>query len=263
MKTSTISVAIAVYNEENSLGRCLDSVSDWVDEIVLVDGQSSDNTLKIAKKYKNINIISATNKPIFHFNKQIAIDACKMDWILQLDADELVSPELKREIQLILRKPTNLIPENGFWLNRSNFFIGRFLKKGGQYPDPTLRFYKRGKAKLPCLSVHEQAVVEGMVGHLTHDLLHFADISFERYLTRNNRYTSLMARELEEAKLQINPATCINYLLIKPVITFLKIYFRHFGLLDGFPGLVFAYYSAISFQTAFIKYYGQKHPIKR
>lgn len=253
----TISVAIATYNEELNIKRCLDAIHSWVDEIIIVDGQSNDKTIEIAKKYKKVKLISTTNKPIFHINKQMAIDVCKSNWILQLDADEVISPELAKEIQQVISNPKDF---NGFWIKRKNYFLGHFLKKGGQYPDQTLRLYKNGKGKLPCISVHEQAVVEGKVGELKNDLLHFADADFSRYILRNNRYTSLMAQDLKTNKVKLNFISFINYFLIKPTVTFFTIYFRHKGFIDGFPGFVFAYYSAISHQAAFIKYYGDQKP---
>ncbi|MBU3935374.1 glycosyltransferase family 2 protein [Patescibacteria group bacterium] len=256
MNKATLSIAIATYNEENNISSCLKAVS-WADEIVIVDGQSSDHTVALAQKYK-AKIISTENKPMFHLNKQMAIDTCQSDWILQLDADEIVSPALKKEIQDILLKPVKNIIENGFRINRSNFFLTRFLKKGGQYPDPVFRLYKRGQGRLPCLSVHEKTVINPPIGQLKNDLLHYADTNFSRYLSRNNRYTTLMSQNLIDNKTPLNFVTFLNYLFLKPSLTFFQIYFRHLGFLDGFPGLVFAYYSAISHQTAFVKYFQTK-----
>lgn len=257
MNTPTITIALATFNEEANIEKFLQS-HFWANEIIIVDGQSQDNTQKIIKsfqkKYHQIKLIVTANKPMFHLNKQIAIDASSSNWILQLDADEIVSPELKTEILKTIAA-TDL---DGFWLKRSNFFLGRFLKKGGQYPDKTLRLYRCGTGHLPCLSVHEQAVVKGRVGELTADLLHFADADFHRYLLRNHRYTSLMADDMIKNHLPLNFLTFLNYFFLKPEITFFQIYFRHLGFLDGLPGLIFAYYSAISHRTAFSKYYGQK-----
>lgn len=250
---STISVAIATYNEEGFISQCLDSVSDWVDQIIVVDGQSSDKTVSIIKKYKKAKVISTTNKPMFHLNKQMAIDECTSDWVLQLDADEVVGPDLAKEIQQVISDPKTI--ENGFWLNRANFFLGRFLKKGGQYPDPTLRLYRRGKGKLPCLSVHEQAVVDGQTGHLQQDLLHFADRSFTRYLERHNRYTTLIAQELFDQKIELSITNFFNYFLVQPFFWFILTYFRHKGLIDGFPGFIFSYFSSLRFPIAYTKLY--------
>ena len=143
---STLSVTLATYNEAKNIVRCLEAIKDIATEIIIVDGQSQDNTVELIKKFKNAKIISTTNKPMFHINKQMGISACKGDWILQLDADEIVTSELKKEIESYLKKDLDEINENGFWIPRKNYFLGTFLKKGGQYPDPTIRFYKNGKA---------------------------------------------------------------------------------------------------------------------
>ena len=172
-----------------------------------------------------------------------------MNWILQLDADEVVSPELSNEI---LETINSKQPDDGYWINRSNYFLGKFLKKGGQYPDSTLRLYKRGYGKLPCKDVHEQAVVEGTTGHLKSDLLHYADASFSRYLLRNNRYTDLLSEQTK------NPSFLI-YFFIKPIYWFLKTYIRHRGYVDGFPGFVFSLFSSLRYPILYIKSYEKKH----
>ena len=248
MKT-TISIAIATYNESKNIKNCLASVIDWADEIIVVDGQSTDDTVDIIKKFKQVKLISTTNKLMFHLNKQMAIDACTSDWILQLDADEVVSPVLKDEILKVITTSEF----NGYWLKRQNFFLGRFLTKGGVYPDPTLRLYRRGFGKLPCKNVHEQAEVKGPVSTLNSDLLHYADPNFSRYLLRNDRYTSLIAQELKEKGVKTNLINFINYFLIKPIYWFFLSYFRHRGYVDGFPGFVFAWYSSLRFPIAYIK----------
>ncbi|KKU64800.1 MAG: Glycosyl transferase family 2, partial [Candidatus Amesbacteria bacterium GW2011_GWA1_47_16] len=153
MKKPKLSVVMATFNEESNLARCLESVKAIADEIVIVDGESTDKTVGIAKKFKAKVMI--TGNPInFHINKNKAIDAAKGEWILQLDADEVVSPELSGEILSVIRGKSEL---NGYWINRKNWFLDRFLTKGGQYPDPTLRLYRRGFGRLPEKDVHEQA----------------------------------------------------------------------------------------------------------
>lgn len=248
----TISVAEPSRNEESNIIRNLDSIHDWVNEIVIADEQSEDNTIALAKKYSKVKILSVKHNPMFHFTKQKAIDACTSDWILQLDTDEVVTKELKNEI---LKTINNNPIENGFWINRSNFFLGKFLKKGGIYPDPTIRLYRNGKGKLPCQDVHEQAEVQGQIGHLKSDLLHYSDPTFSRYLLRHDRYTSLLATDLKNQNIKINFSNFVLYFIIKPIHWFILSYFLHRGYVDGFPGLVFAYYSALRFPSAYTKLY--------
>ena len=249
MNKPNLSVVLATYNEEANLDRCLKSVADIADEIVIVDGQSSDKTLEIAKKY-HARVISTTNKPNFHINKNIGIDAASGKWILQLDADEAVSPPLAQEIKSVTTQELS-----GYWIPRLNYFLGRPLTKGGQYPDYTLRLYLNGSGRLPAKDVHEQAVVKGEVGYLSSDLWHFNTPDFDNYLLRFNRYTSLIATQLKESRTPISFWSALNYLFLKPAVELFMIYIRHRGYVDGFPGFVFALFSGLRFAVAYIKYW--------
>lgn len=250
MKKPTISVVLATFNEAKNLPDCLESVKDFADEIVIVDGTSTDTTVAIAKKY-NAKVLVTTNPPIFHINKQKAIDMATKDWILQLDADERVTPELKKEIQDIMQ---NKDAKNGYWIPRKNWFLGRFLMKGGVYPDYTLRLYKKGKGKLPQKDVHEQAEVSGEVGYINSPLIHIADPEFKRYLMRFNRYTNLIASDFAKEHVGKHPLAMIKYLLLLPSWWFLKGYIRHKGFMDSWQGFVFAFFSALRFPVSYIKY---------
>lgn len=251
MKKTKISVAIATYNEEENIVDCLDSVKNLADEIIVVDGSSTDRTRELAAKL-GVKVIKTTNKPMFHINKNLAIDNCHGDWALLLDADERVSKELTQEIkETISKKPD----QNGFWINRRNWFLGGFLSKGGAYPDSVIRLIRRGKGHLPEKSIHEQIRVEGEVGQLKNDIIHFAEPSFKRYLQRANRYTSLTAQELAK----INPGrgvlSTIYYMIVKPILTFINIYIRHKGYQDGFRGFIWALFSGAHWFYAYVKYW--------
>ncbi|MDP1743375.1 MAG: glycosyltransferase family 2 protein [Candidatus Amesbacteria bacterium] len=251
MNKIKLSVVLSTLNEAENIARCLDSIRDIADEIVIVDEGSTDDTKVIAKKYGS-RIIDVVHNDNFHITKNIAIGSAKGEWILQLDADEKVSKGLYEEIKGILKKGSKY---NGLWMNRSNWFLNRFLKKGGQYPDPTMRFYRNGKGRLPAQDVHEQAQVDGEVGYFKNDLLHYRDTSFEKYLAGFNRYTSFIASQLREKKEKLNIINAFNYLVVKPIYTFLLVYLRHRGYVDGFPGFVFALFSGLRFAIAYIKYW--------
>src|SRR5581483_687598 len=143
---------------------------------------------------------------------------------------------------------------NGYWMPRKNWFLGRFLMKGGQYPDYTLRLYRRGKGKLPQKDVHEQALVEGKVGYLKNPLIHIADPTFSRYLLRFGRYTDLIATEFKKEKIGYNPIMVIKYLVILPIWWFLLTYVRHKGFMDLWQGFIFSLFSSLRFPVAYIKY---------
>lgn len=252
-----LSLCLAVFNEEKNLHYPLDSAIDLVDEVVIVDGGSTDKTIKIAKSYgKKIRIIRTDNPPMFHKNKQKAIESAKGEWILQLDADEELTAELRQEIKDLIRLSSSNVAYN---LPRKNWFLTGFLMKGGQYPDYTIRLYKNGVAKFPCKDVHENVEIKGEVGYLKNPLLHYADPDFSRYLMRWDRYTTAEVERIpRDTKLNF-----FNYIIWKPKITFFMMYFRHKGLMDGFPGFVFALFSSIRFWVIYIKWQQKKYQISK
>jgi len=288
-----LSVALATHNEEENLEACLNSVNGLADEIVIVDGASTDKTVEIVQKYK-VKIIKTSNPPNFHINKQKAIDACQGDWILLLDADERITDLLKKEILqiitmnkeeiinrkmkesklMIFRRHQQLIEIRdgiignkegeivAFYLPRKNIFLGHWLQYGGVYPDGVIRLFKKGKAYLPCDNVHEQIKVEGKVSWLENDLLHLSDPDFNHYLNRLNRYTNLVASDFAKKQISFNIFNWFKYLFLIPKYKFLLLVFRYKAFKDGFPGLVFAYCSAIQPAIAYIKYWENKNAKK-
>ena len=250
-----LSVVLATYNEEKNLPGCLDSVKGLADEIIIVDGNSADKTREIAKKFK-AKIYKTTNKPIFHINKQMAVDKASYPWILQLDADEHVSPALSKEIKQTI---SNSKAKNGYYIPRKNWFLTKFLTKGGQYPDYVIRLFKKGKGNFPCQTVHEQIKINGSVGYLKNDLLHYSDPTFRRYLTRFNRYTDLDAQLLNQKKQKPTLLLGLNYLLIKPLIWFVSTFIRHKGFVDGLPGFIFSLMSSLRFPVIYFKLWELNH----
>lgn len=283
-----LSVVLAVYNEEKNLDACLASVKDITDDIVIVDGSSTDKTVAIARSY-GANVLVTDNPPIFHINKQKAIEMAKYEWILQLDADERVSPKLGQEIQKVIALSDDEIDayqkglskrrlflrhqdlleqrdgksgtENGsyaaFFIPRLNYFLGKYLRYGGVYPDGVIRLIRKGKAYLPCKSVHEQMVVNGRVGWLENDLYHIDSPTFARYLNRNSRYIDHIAQELSDDKGSNTTRKQLEYMVTKPISWFLMTFIRHKGVLDGYQGFLFSFFSALRFPRAYLRY--KKH----
>jgi len=249
-KKINLSVAVAVYNEESNLGACLASVATIADEIVIVDGGSTDKTIIIAKKF-NAKIISTDNPSIFHINKQKALNACTGDWILQLDADEIIPEALQKEI---LETINNNTVQNGYYIPRKNYFWGHWMRKGGQYPDYVIRLVRRGKAHFPSKTVHEQIDVDGDIGYLQHPMDHFSYRTKNDYWRKAEAYTSLTAAEMKKDGVSKNIFTWFSYNIVKPKLTFLSLYIRHKGFMDGWYGFIFAYYSALHFPIAYRKF---------
>jgi glycosyltransferase involved in cell wall biosynthesis len=249
-KKINLSIAIAVFNEEKNLSSCLNSVVSFADEIIVVDGGSTDKTLDIARRYK-ATIIKTTNPPIFHINKQKALDASLGNWILQLDADEIVLPALQKEIVSVIQDRSNKTA--GYFIPRRNYFWGHPMKKGGLYPDFVLRLVRRGHARFPAKSVHEQIETDGPVGYLKEPLKHIPYRTPEDYWRKADRYTTLTAEEMKRSGIPNTAGTWLLYNLQKPMQTFFSIFIRHKGFLDGWFGFVFAYWSALHYPIAYRK----------
>ncbi len=250
-KIDNLSVALAVYNEAGNLDRCLESVTGWAREIVIVDGGSSDRTLEIAASF-GAEVIKTTNPPIFHINKQKALAACKYEWILQLDADEVVTRELKREISILISKTPK---ENGFYIPRKNYFLGSWLRKGGQYPNYLIRLVRRDFAYFPCKSVHEQIVVKGKLGYLVQPLKHYSFPTLAESWQKADRYAGLTAQEYYDAnKGKLNLGLVFRATMLSGIGTFLSLLLRHKGFIDGLPGFLFAVLSGLHFPLSIVKY---------
>lgn len=250
-KNIKLSVAIAVYNEEKNIEACLASVNGLADEIIVVDGGSGDATVAIARKFTS-RIIETDNPPMFHINKQKALDACAGDWILQLDADERVTPALKKEIREVINSGSSDV--NGYFIPRKNYFWGHWMRKGGQYPDYVIRLVRRGKAHFPAKSVHEQIEIVGEPGYLTEPMDHISYRTKADYWRKAESYTSLAATQMKRDGVVNNPWTWLTYNMIKPQITFLSLLIRHKGFMDRWYGIVFAYFSALHFPITYRKF---------
>lgn len=237
---NNLSVALAVRNEEKNLPACLDAVKGFAAEIVIVDGSSTDNTVSVAKSY-GAKVIVTDNPAMFHINKQKALDASSKEWILQLDADEVVTDALKLEITSLLSSVP--VPHAGYAIPRRNYFWGHFMRKGGQYPDEVIRLVRKDAARFPCKSVHEQIEIRGTVGHLKEPMLHYSYRTRADYWKKADAYTSLAAQDMKKEGVKKGFGAWLTYCVVKPVITFLLLYIRHKGFVDGLAGFEFALYS--------------------
>lgn len=253
MTKAKISVVYAVFNEAAMIAKSLASVRDFADEIILVDGESADETVKIGQEF-GAKIISTTNKANFHINKQMAIDAATGNLILQLDADEVVDQELKKFILEIANEGQTKAAADAWDIARKNLFFNRWLTKGGQYPDKVIRLFWAGQAYLPQKDVHEQMVVKGKLATAPGHLLHYANPDLTSYFRKFNTYTSFKAQQLADQKLKCNFGSGWFYLIHKPLVTFCSLYLRHRGYVDGAAGFLFAWFSGMHHQVAYLKY---------
>ncbi len=229
----TLSVAIIAKNEEANLPRTLASIR-WADEIVIVDAGSTDRTPEIARE-SGAKFFTEEWRG-FGAQKNFAISQCTSDWVLALDADEEVSAELAQEIRTQLAG----LPEClAYFLRRRNFFLGRWLRHGGYYPDPKLRLFRRGTAQFEERAVHETIRQTGPAGRLRGDLIHHAYSTLDCYIEHMNRYSTLgAAQAIARRKTSRSIFAFLWNVFIVPVATFKYNYFLRLGFLDGREGLL-------------------------
>lgn len=239
----TVSVVISAFNEEKKLPATLDAVS-WAAERIVVDNSSTDGTSGIAKKH-GAQVFRQPNKLMLNINKNYGFTKAKSDWILNLDADEVVTPELKAEIERVLSDPDPLV--NGFWIARKNIIFGKWVKHGLWWPDRQLRLFRRGKGKFPCVHIHEYIEVEGKSENLDEPYIHYNYDSVAQYLSKLDRCTKSEMISLKEAGYAIAWYDAIRF----PMSDFIKIYFAQGAFKDGLHGLVLAilqaFYSFLTF----------------
>ena len=258
----SLSVAIITFNEEHNLRRTLESVRAIADEIVVVDSGSTDRTVEIAHECGAKVFVEPWKG--YAAQKNSALEKCTGDWILSLDADEIVSEELAAEIHAIVkaqpsareccltttsrdtsnesvRRGLTASPE-GFYIARRNFFLGRWIKHGGFWPDAKLRLFRRGAARFENRLVHEDAKVSGAIGKLEGALLHYAYPTLEGYIAQMNRYSSLGAQMVAANG---EHRFSVLKIVVRPAATFLYNYFSRLGFMDGREGLLLHLYHAV------------------
>jgi len=236
-----ISAVVITYNEENNISRCLESLS-WADEIVVVDSFSQDRTKEIASSFTDK--IFDLEWQGFGKQKEFARTKASYDWVLSIDADEVVSEKLREEIKGIINKNDSL---DDYYIPRLSNFLGRWIKHSSWYPDYVLRLFKKDKAKFDESLVHEKLILEGRGGVLKNEILHYTDPDISHYLLKMNKYTSLSAEMLSS---EGKNATLFD-LLFRPMAIFFKMYLFKSGFLDGWQGFVLACFSSFH---VFVKY---------
>jgi len=213
---------------------CLRSV-DWADEIIVVDSQSTDKTVEIAKRFTDkVFVIDWQG---FAAGKNLALKKAQGDWVLWIDADERVPAALAAEIRKVIAQHP---AEDGFAIARRAYFLGRWIKHCGWYPGYVLRLFRRGKAYFNDNLVHEGLILQGQQGRLQNDLLHYTDDTLEHYMWKFNRYTSLAAEELVRRGRKAGWLSMVG----RSLHTFLRMYFVKLGFLDGVEGLMLCLLSA-------------------
>ena len=242
MKRPQISACIITFNEEENIRDCLESVK-WVEEIVVVDSMSKDRTVEVSREY--------TDK-IFQIEwqghvkqKNSALNYATNEWVLCLDADERVSPELKEEIEHQLARDDKIL--DGYSFPRRSYYLGRWINHGGWYPDYKLRLFKKSKGRWGGQDPHDKVILKGTSTRLKGEILHFVYKDLSHQLKTVDNFSAITAKVLE----QEGESFSLLKLLIRSPFRFFEMYFIKQGFRDGLPGFVIAVTSSF---YVFLKY---------
>ena len=243
----TISIAMIAHNEEKNLARSLASAA-WADELIFVDCGSTDGTALAARDFK-VKYFPRPNSRAVYVNKQFSIDQASSDWVFILDADEEITPALRSEIKRLTAAPGT---SAAFSLPRRNFYFGRWLKRGGKYPDTQLRLFRRGAARFLPLPVHERLEVDGPVGALKEPLLHYPYSDEADMEKKRDFYSEILARSYAlKGRSRL-------FIILRPFLRFFSGYLLKLGFLDGSAGLKAAVLDFRNIMSSAVRYIKSK-----
>ena len=243
MTIPTLSVVIITKNEQDNVKKCLESIK-WANEVIILDSGSADKTVEICKHYTNQ--VYSTDWPGFGIQKQRALDLSTGDWVLSIDADEIVSLQLKNEILEKIKSKSNV---DAYLIPRLSWYQGKCIRHSGWYPDYVLRLAKRSTARFTPDKVHERLKVSGTVGKLSSDILHYPYRNISHHIQKMNTYSSLSAEQMFAQGRKVNWILVI----LKPSFAFFRAYILKQGFLDGWPGLSVSISTALSVYLKYVK----------
>jgi len=238
---SPISIAIITLNEERNIRACLESVK-WADEVVVCDSGSTDQTLAIAAEYGATTFQDEWRG--FAAHKNLAVERTRHLWVFVLDADERMTPALRREVEAVLADPA---ARDGYLISRRSYFLGRWIRGCGWYPDESIRLFRRGRGRFGARAIHEAVAVDGRVGRLSAPLEHYTYDSISAFLQRMDRYSTLAAEELQRA----GRSARVWDLVGRPAWTIFRMFLLQGGWREGWRGLLL---SGLYAGYAFSKY---------
>ena len=240
-----LSVVVLTKNEEENIGACLESVTGWASEIVVVDDESTDKTVDIADRYTDKIITRKMDIEGRHRN--FAYAQARNLWVLSLDADEIVSEELKQEISAVLKHHTDYA---AFSIPLRNYIGTYWVRYGGWYPAGKVRLFRTDKFKYEEVKVHPRVFIDGECGHLTKDIIHKGYPDLAHFLDSLNRQTTW---EAEKWLLQKRPMR-LGRFLYRTLDRFIRTYIVKKGYKDGFIGFVVAFYAGLYQFMSYLKY---------
>jgi len=238
--TQKISAIIIAGREEKNIAACLDSVR-WTDEIVVVNSESKDRTVEIARQYTDKVFVRKWEG--YASQKNYSLQQASNEWVLSIDADERVSPELREEILNL-----DFSIADGFYVPRRNYFLDKVVRSCGWSPDYQLRLFKKSKTRLSNRQVHEGFVVDGTKEYLKNELIHYTHSSVTDTLEKINEYSTLEAEE-KSKKIKMSGSK----ILLKPIWEFLRHFVIRRGFTDGVRGLMVSIIHAMTKTQVYLK----------
>jgi glycosyltransferase involved in cell wall biosynthesis len=246
MKLEDIGVYIICYNEEHRIQKALESVR-WAGEIIIVDSFSTDKTLDICAQYTHS--IYKRKFAGYGLQKNYALSLVKKPWALNIDSDEIITDELRKEIEAL----QETAEVDGYFMKRKNFYLGKAIRYCGWYPDHKLRLHKRDKGNWKDALVHESCTVEGKTGYLYNELLHYTYHTVSEHIERMNNYAQWSAETFMMNKKRIRA----YQLMLIPTAVFVKKYIIQLGFLAGYRGMLISifesYYTFMKYAIAYDK----------
>lgn len=249
MDKINLTAVILTKNESQNIRDCIDSVNDLVNEIIVVDDFSEDDTVKIAESCGAKVLLKKMDNEGIHRNWAYA--QAKNEWVLSLDADERTTSELKEEIRVIQLDSCEF---SAFTIPRRNHIGGYWLKHGGQYPAAQLKLFSKSKFKYEEVMVHPRAFLDGKCVHLKKDIIHYSYRDFADFLSKLNRQTTLEA----EKWIYTGRKMSFGHALWRTIDRFFRKFLGKKGYLDGFMGFMLAVFDSIYQITSYAKYWELK-----
>lgn len=250
-----LSIVISAYNEEKVIQRCLSAITNLADEIIFIDNSSTDKTAQIAKKFTKKIFIVPNDPVMLNKNKNFGFSKASGEWILSLDADEVVTKELSQEIKKVITNKEI----NGYEISRKNIIFGKWIRHSIWWPDYNLRLFRNHKGMFELKHVHEKLKVQGVVGQLENPMTHYNYQTVSQYIRKmDNTYTESEVANFMQSGKSINWHDAIRF----PSQDFLKTFFLQSGYKDGLHGLVLSLLQAFYAFIVFAKVWERKEDFK-
>ncbi len=241
LRQKKITALVIAFNEEKNILGCLESIK-WVDEIIVVDSFSTDKTVELARNF--------TDKVIqrkwegFSSQRKFSLEQAGNEWILSLDADERITDELKNSILKIIETDTTY---SGFKIARRNYFLGKWIKSAFWYPDHQMRFFRKSKARMEDKLIHEGFEIDGDVGIIDGDIIHYSYSSLEDAISKINKYSSLAAKQKADKRVGVLD------IFLRPLSAFITDFISRKGYKDGFHGFLVSWMNSMTTLMTYTK----------